>query len=29
VLDAIEEGRINTPVFVRARDHFAASCAPG
>ena len=28
VLDAIEEGRINTPVFVRARDQFAASCAP-
>ena len=29
VLDAIEEGKINTPVFVRARDIFAASCAPG
>ena len=29
VLDAIEEGKINTPVFVRARDVFAASCAPG
>jgi hypothetical protein len=29
VLDAIEEGKINTPVFVRARDQFAASCAPG
>ncbi len=29
VLDAIEEGKINTPVFVRARDVFAASCPPG
>jgi hypothetical protein len=28
VLDAIEDGKINTPVFVRARDSFAASCAP-
>lgn len=28
VLDAIEGGRIQTPVFVRARDQFAASCAP-
>ena len=29
VLDAIEGGRIQTPAFVRARDQFAVSCAPG
>jgi hypothetical protein len=28
VLDAIEDGKINTPVFVQARARFAESCAP-
>lgn len=28
MLDAIEEGRLNTQGFTQARDAFAASCAP-
>jgi hypothetical protein len=28
VLDAIEEGKMNTKVFVRARGRFAQACAP-
>ena len=28
VLDAIEDGKINTQAFVHARTRFALSCAP-
>jgi hypothetical protein len=28
LLDVIEDGKMNTPAFVRARDAFATDCAP-
>lgn len=28
VLDTIEDGKMNTPAFVRARGRFALACAP-
>jgi hypothetical protein len=28
MLDAIEDGKMNTPVFVQARGRFAQACAP-
>lgn len=28
MLDAIEDGKMNTQTFTRARDNFARSCAP-
>lgn len=28
MLDAIEDGKMQAPAFVRARDSFAASCKP-
>jgi hypothetical protein len=29
VLDVLENGKMTTPAFVRARDVFAQTCAPG
>jgi hypothetical protein len=28
MLDAIEDGEMNTPVFMQARGRFAQACAP-